>query len=166
MANHRIIEDVFFRIPLSESGGIGMFGRAKLSAFTGPQPCISSSADCRFCSWMSLNASAEHLRNQNTHYRITWTKNNLYILPLSSFPPRPTNSSKSFTRFHALGGWKKYIILTTDMALKINAFRNELNDQDRASTFWGSIFSKTISSATACMYLIKFQLKACQWKIK
>jgi len=38
MANHRIIEDVFFRIPLNESGGIGMFGRAKLSAFTEPLP--------------------------------------------------------------------------------------------------------------------------------
>lgn len=67
IANHRIIEDVFFRIPLNESGGTGMFGRAKLSPFTGTRPCISSSADCRFSSWMSLNDSAEHLRNQNTH---------------------------------------------------------------------------------------------------
>lgn len=63
MANHRIIEDVFFRIPLNESGGTGMFGRAKLSALTDPQPCICWSADCRFSSLMSSNDSAEHFRN-------------------------------------------------------------------------------------------------------
>uniref|UniRef100_A0A0A8YID5 Uncharacterized protein n=1 Tax=Arundo donax TaxID=35708 RepID=A0A0A8YID5_ARUDO len=98
MASHRIIEDCFFLIPLNELGGTGMFGIAKLSAFTEPQPCICSSADCRFCSWMPLNDS------------------------LSSFPPRLTNSSKSFVKFHVLGG------------------------------FWGSTFTKIISSAMACMY--------------
>jgi hypothetical protein len=34
------------------------------------------------------------------------------------------------------------------------------------NTFWGSIFTKTISSAKACMYLIVFQVKGYHWKIK
>jgi hypothetical protein len=74
MANHRIMEDVFFRIPLNESGGIGMLGRVKLSAFTELLPCTCSSADCRFSSWMPLNDSAEHLRDQKIHYIRTFTK--------------------------------------------------------------------------------------------
>jgi hypothetical protein len=61
IASHRITEDAFFRIPLNELGGTGMFGTEKLSAFTEPQACNSSSDDCRFSAWVSLNDSAKHL---------------------------------------------------------------------------------------------------------
>jgi hypothetical protein len=138
MANHRIIEDLFFRIPLNESGGTGMFGRAKLSAFTKPLPCICSSADCRFSSWMSLNDSAENLRNQKIHYQRISPNIILCMLPLRSFPPRPTNSSKSLARFQVLGGWNKHIILKTDMAPKYMFLRDKCKNQDTAKYLLGN----------------------------
>jgi hypothetical protein len=103
MANHLITEDVFLRIPLNELGGTGMFGRAKLSTSRDPYLSICSSDDWRSSSWVSLNVSAEHLKVR----KLTAEEHdiiNLGLLPVSKFPPKLTNSSKIFAKFHVLGG--------------------------------------------------------------
>lgn len=104
IASHRITEDAFFRIPLNELGGTGMFGRAKLSTFREPQACDCSSDDSRLSAWMSLNDSAKHLRTQKPVIEEHELIMILCRLPLSRFPPRLTKSSKSFAKFHVLGG--------------------------------------------------------------